>query len=166
MPPPNPSVIEPVIHPTPLDRLKSIFPPGQFLPYLCVGVWNTIFGYGAYAAFVAIYSHHLPHKSLMMTVDLASISSTPLAITMAYFCYKFFVFRTQGNYVQEWLRCFAVYGVGMIPGLIILPILTKWIQQLKPLHQLAPYVAGAVFVGAGAILSFLGHKNYSFRVPK
>ncbi len=34
---------------------------------------------------------------------------------VAYLGYKFFVFRTKGNFLSEWLKCFAVYGTGMIP---------------------------------------------------
>lgn len=149
-----------------LEKVRRLFPAGQFLRYLGVGVWNTIFGYGTYAAFVTLYSHYLPHHYLPLTVDLASISATPISITMSYLCYKFFVFRTHGNYLREWTRCFAVYGTGMIPNLIALPILTKALQQLPHLRHAAPYVAGALMTGFTAVYSYIGHKKFSFAPPK
>jgi putative flippase GtrA len=146
-----------------VKALLKHFPPDQIVRYLVVGVWNTLFGYCVYAAFVTIYSHLLSHRHLSLTVDLASVTSTPLGITMSYFCYKFFVFRTQGNYLREWLRCFAVYGTAMIPGLVVLPLLTRALLQVPHLHRSAPYLAGALVIGFTAIYSFLGHKKFSFR---
>jgi putative flippase GtrA len=166
MPLSEPNLAETAPPTTLLERIRHLFPAGQFLRYLCVGVWNTLFGYGTYAAFVALYSHFLPHHYLPLTVDLASISATPISITMSYLCYKFFVFRTHGNYLREWTRCFAVYGSGMIPNLIALPILTKALQQLSHLHRAAPYAAGALMTGFTAIYSYIGHKKFSFAPPK
>ena len=78
-------------------RISRLFPSGQFLCYLAVGVWNTIFGYGLYVLFVHLFSKVLPHRYLPLTVDLASILSTPIGITNSFLCYKFFVFHTTGN---------------------------------------------------------------------
>ena len=162
---PAPDLATPAPSASLLEKIRHLFPAGQFLRYLCVGVWNTIFGYGIYAAFVTFYGHYLPHQYLALTVDLASVSATPIGITMSYFCYKFFVFRTHGNYLREWLRCFAVYGTAMIPTLVALPILTKALLQVPHLHRSAPYVAGALMTGFTAVYSYVGHKKFSFRVP-
>jgi putative flippase GtrA len=105
----------------------------------------------------------LPHRYLPLTVDLASVAATPLSITMSYLCYKFFVFRTHGNYLREWLRCFVVYGTSMIPNLVALPILTKTLMHLPHLQRTAPYLAGALMTGFTAIYSYIGHKKFSFR---
>jgi len=163
--PPRP--VDAVTHhpgpPTLFARIMTLFPRGEFLRYLSVGVWNTIFGYSTYAAFVYLFSHLLPHRYLPLTVDLASIASTPITITMSYLCYKFFVFHTEGNYLREWLRCFAVYGTGMIPNLIALPILTHLLQGVAAIHLYAGYIAGALMTGFTAIYSYFGHKKFSFR---
>ncbi len=123
-----------------LARLINLLPKGQFIRYLGVGVWNTFFGYLSYAAFLFLFSHLLPQRLLYLAVVLASLVSTPINITVAYFCYKFFVFRTEGNYLIEWLRCFAVYGVGMLPGLLILSALTRLLQTVLHNHR-APLLA-------------------------
>ena len=96
---------------------------------------------------------------------IASLVSTPVNITMAYFCYKFFVFRTQGNYLMEWLRCFAVYGLGMLPGLLILSALTRLLQTVLHNHR-APLLgilhqAQTSATGHTAIVHLLGNASNS-----
>ncbi len=148
-----------------LARLVQKFPKRQFVRYVSVGVWNTVFGFCSFAAFLFLFSHLLPQKFLYLAVVVASLVSHPLNITMAYFCYKFFVFRTTGNYLMEWLRCFAVYGLGMLPGLLILSALTRLLQTLLHTHR-APLVGmlhqaqGAV-ASHGALVALLGHASNS-----
>ena len=125
-----------------LARIVNRLPKGQFVRYLCVGIWNTLFGYISFAACLFLFSHLLPQRFLYLAVVIASLVSTPLNITVAYFGYKFFVFRTKGNYLMEWLRCFAVYGVGMLPGLLILSALTRLLQTFLHNHR-AP-ILGAI----------------------
>ncbi len=143
-------------------KIIQLFPARQVLRYLVVGAGNTLFGYGCYAAFVALYSHLLPPRYLSFTVDLASITATPIGVTMSFLTYKFFVFRTKGNYFKEWLRCFAVYGSATIPGLFALPVVTKVLHGVPRLRGIAPYLAGAIVMGATAIYTYLAHKNFSF----
>ena len=161
-----------------MARLTNHFPPGQFLRYALVGGWNTLFGYSTYIVFLSLLNHLLPLRLLSLTAVLAAILSTPLNITVAYLGYKFFVFRTKGNYLVEWVRCFAVYGTSMVPGLLVLAALTRFLQtQLdhhhahlaaallhlelffrlsgRPLHLFHILVAGKTVAGklAGAFLT-------------
>jgi len=149
-----------------LARIVNLFPPGQFLRYLCVGGFNTVFGYSTFAGVLFLLNHHLPQRNLYLTVIAASVLSTPLTITVAYFGYKFFVFKTQRNYLIEWLRTFAVYGTGMIPGLLALGALTKFFQSAFHLNRSAGYLAGALVTGFTTLYSFVGHKKFSFRPAK
>jgi glycosyltransferase involved in cell wall biosynthesis len=141
-------------------RLTSHIPPGQFTRYLIVGVWNTFFGYSLYALFVALLTPRLQFAYIY-----ASAFSNLIAITVAYFGYKFFVFKTKGNYLVEWFRCILVYGSGMLPGLVLLPLLVGGLHYFFHLDRSAPYVAGAILLATGTIYSFFGHKHFSFRVP-
>ena len=171
----------------------SLFPGGQFVRYLCVGAFNTFFGYCTFVVVLSLLNEVTPQRFLYLTVILASVISTPFNITVAYFGYKFFVFRTKGNYLSEWLKCFAVYGTSMIPGLVALSALTRLLQTVihrhaislhaflgsveshlggKPLALLqhiatgkamAGYIAGAIVIGVSTIYSFIGHKNVTFK---
>jgi putative flippase GtrA len=179
-----------------LQRLVRHFPGAQFVRYLCVGVFNTVFGYLSFAVVLTLLNAVLPARFLYLTVMLASVLPLPLAISVAYLTYKFFVFRTKGNYLSEWLKCFAVYGTGMIPGLIALSALTRFLQLMihrhatalhvvlsiveRHLHgrplmllqhsatgkSMAGYIAGAIVTGVSTIYSFVGHKWVTFRVKK
>jgi putative flippase GtrA len=176
-----------------LQRLVNLFPPGQLVRYLCVGVFNTVFGYISFVIVLTLLNNVLPPRFTYLTVIAASILSTPINITVAYFGYKFFVFRTKGNYLIEWLKCFAVYGSGMIPGLIALSALTRLLQTVIHRHaaglhrflasvethlsghtlatvqhlangkSMAGYIAGGIIIGLSTIYSFVGHKNVTFK---
>lgn len=178
-----------------IDRLRKHFPGGQFLRYLCVGAFNTLFGYCTFAVALYLLNLALAQRFLYLTVILASVFSTPLNITVAYFGYKFFVFRTHGNYLREWLKCFAVYGSAMVPGLLALSALTGLLQNVFHRHAaflhvalaateahfhgrmlgllqhvatgkaMAGYIAGALVIGFSTVYSFIGHKKVTFRAP-
>jgi putative flippase GtrA len=175
-----------------LHRVVSLFPGGQFVRYLCVGVFNTFFGYLSYVIILTLLNAALPVRLLYITVVLASVLSQPLCITVAYLGYKFFVFRTKGNYLREWLKCFAVYGTAMIPGLVALSALTRYLQSVIRGHAvwlhgmlavleghlsgrslallervatgraMAGYIAGAIVIGLTTIYSFIAHKKVTF----
>jgi putative flippase GtrA len=146
-----------------LQRIVDLFPPGQFLRYLCVGVFNTAFGYGLFALTLFLLNHSVAQRYLYLTVIAASLISTPVSITVAYFGYKLFVFQTRGNHLREWLKAFGVYGVGMLPGLLVLSALTRLLQSVLHHKSWAGYVAGALVQGFTVIISFLGHKKVTFR---
>lgn len=195
-PPVVPIAQDPFIPRRRLQRIVDLFPPGQFARYIGVGVFNSVFGYANFAVILALLNKALPLRFLYFTVVLASILSTPLNITVSYLTYKFFVFRTKGNYLGEWFKCFAVYGTGMIPGLVAVSALTRILQSLIHSHAtllhslinalahhlsgpplaflqhiatgkaMAGYIAGALFMGTSTIYGFVGHKWFTFRVRK
>jgi putative flippase GtrA len=195
-PPVVPIPQDPFIPRRRLQRIVHLFPGGQFVRYVCVGVFNTVFGYINFAVILALLNMALPVRFLYLTVVLASILSVPLNISVAYFSYKFFVFRTKGNYLGEWFKCFAVYGTGMIPGLVVLSALTRFLQSLIHAHAaslhiflsaverhlggrplaflqhvatgkaMAGYIAGAILMGTSTIYGFVGHKTFTFRPGK
>jgi len=171
---------------------SGLAPAGQFLRYLCVGVFNTVFGYLTYAITFTLLSAVIPARFLYLAALSAAVITTPVNITVAFLGYKLVVFRTKGNYIKEWLKCFAVYGTGMLPGLFALSAITKLLQSIlhnhaaqlipilmaleshlsgKPLATLqhightttmAGYLAGAVTMGFTTVLGFIGHKKVTF----
>src|SRR5581483_6530194 len=91
----------------------------QVARYILVGAFNTGFGYGLFVALNYVFRRLGVYGS-----EIASLLSNIIAITVAFLGYKWFVFRTRGNYLREWLRCISVYGTSMIFSLIMLPPLT------------------------------------------
>ena len=88
-----------------IAKLAARIPPRQFSRYIFVGVWNTVLGYGTYAGLTALLTSRVAHAYIV-----ASLIANAVSITMAFLAYKWFVFKTRGNYLREWLRCVAVYG--------------------------------------------------------
>ena len=139
-------------------RLTSHIPPAQFSRYTLVGIWNTIFGYGSYAALTALLMPRMTHGYLV-----AAVLSSLVSISVAFLGYKWLVFKTRGNYLREWLRCHVVYGTAALIGIIVLPAFVYGYHRLVGLEASAPYVAGATVTGLNVIVSFLGHRHFSFR---
>jgi putative flippase GtrA len=76
--------------------------------------------------------------------------------------YKWFVFKTQGNYLKEWIRCVGVYAGNMILGVTALPLLVPLVRHLTGNAKTAPYLAGAILLVFSVVLSFFGHRHISF----
>ena len=139
--------------------VTAYFPPGQFLRYILVGCFNTVFGYCDFAALNwLLFRHHVP-ASYMFAAVLATLINIPVA----FLGYKWFVFKTKGRYLAEGLKAAAVYTSGMLPTLILLPGLVFLLRRLTPLNDKAPYVANAMLIVFSVIYNFIGHKQLTFR---
>jgi putative flippase GtrA len=131
---------------------------GQFVRYILVGGFNTVFGYGLFALLTWSFRGLGAYNYMY-----AAVLSNFIAISVAFLGYKWFVFRTRGNYLIEWLRCFGVYGSGALIGLAGLPILVPILRRSLHKPEEAPYIAAAILAVITVVFSFLGHKNISFR---
>jgi len=147
----------------PFAAIRRALPAGEVIRFLMVGVSNTVSSLAIYSAFVLLFGHLLPHRGKPLIADIAFVISTPIGITIAFLCYKHFVFRTHGNYLKEWLRCFAVYSVTFPMGLVILPTATNVFLHLALTRPYAPFLAGIVNSVIIACYSYFGHKKFSFR---
>lgn len=116
--------------------------------YLLIGAWNTLFGVGVYTLLLIVFGqeHYL----------LLGVVSNILAITNAFLGHKLLVFRTRGNWLQEYLRCYVVYAGNMLFGfscMILCVDVFHWDAVWSNLGVTALNFA----------LSFLGHRFFSFR---
>lgn len=84
------------------------------------------------------------------------IAATIINITHAFIGYRFFVFQTKGNLVKEYLRFYVIYAVPIGLGFVIFPICFE-------LLEMNPYLAQAIVLLITIIISYFGHKNYSFK---
>jgi putative flippase GtrA len=130
--------------PSSFVSLRRVVPKSKVMRFLIVGGWNTAFALILYGVFVRVFTRLLPGRLNWLIADLSHITSTPIGITMAFLCYKHFVFQTKGNYIREWLRCFAVYSVSFPIGLVVLPVATQLLSKFSYTHHYEVYVAGLV----------------------
>lgn len=124
-----------------LDREKQRF--------LLAGAWNTLFGY---VCGLAIYHLLAETTSIIVIGALGSI----LSISMAFVTHKLFVFRTKGNWLSEYLRCYLVYGGGALVGIALLFLFVEILAVEFWLAQLWVILIGVA-------VSYLGHSRFTFK---
>ena len=134
--------------------------PARPIRALSVGGPEHLFGYGSFAFFTKILSPMIPHSYIA-----AWVISGLLNISVSFLGYKFFVFKTKGNYLREWIRCVGVYSGGIVFGVLTLPVLVVIIRRNTRFFAEAPYIAGALLTAFMVVYSFVGHKKFSFRSP-
>jgi putative flippase GtrA len=134
-------------------------PPAQLFRYLLVGGWNTILGYTCFFLMNRWLARVMPAYSYIA----ASLLSNIIGITVAFLGYKWFVFRTKGNYLLEWLRSLIVYSGSILFSAVALAPLVGLIRHITRYQTQAPYIAGALVAIVTVISSFFGHKHLSFR---
>ena len=117
--------------------------------YLVVGGWNTVFGYGVWAVLQYVLGSHVHYLVVV-------VLSWPLAVLNAYLGYRFVVFHSQGPLLTELPRFSLVYLAALIANLALLPLALNALP-------LSIYVIQALFTAAVVVVSYLGHKYYSFR---
>ena len=116
--------------------------------YVIAGGWNTLFGYGVYFLLYSLF-----HKQVNYIVLL--IPTNIVAITNAYFCYKFFVFKTKGNYLKEYLKFYIVYGSALLLNFLLMPLFVE-------IFGIPPLVSQGVILFFTIIISYIGHKFFTF----
>lgn len=143
--------------------LRRVMPGAEVIRFLVVGVFNTAFSFALYSGFVILVSRLLPGHPKPLIADIAFVISTPISITVSFLGFKHFVFHTKGNYLKEWLRCFAVYSFSFPMGLVILPTATHLFERVSLIQAYAPFLAGMVNSLCIACYSYFGHKKFSFK---
>ncbi len=139
--------------------LTAHFPSRQLLRYLVVGIWNTVFGYASFALLTYWLTPLIPASYMV-----ASLLSSLVNITVSFLGYKWWVFKTQGNYLREWLKALMVYSGSIAIGLVLLPPTVAAITWLTQDPVKAPYIAGAALMGFNVLISFIGHRRFTFRI--
>lgn len=124
-------------------------PAYTVLRYLLAGAWNTFFGIGIYTLLYGLWGDRIHYLVLGIPANI-------LAISNAFLSYKFFVFQTKGNFLREYLKCYAVYGCGSLAGMILLALLVQGLG----LH---PVAANILATGLIIAFSYFGHKYFSFQ---
>ena len=124
--------------------------------FVVVGVWNTIFGYCAFALLDTLFSAalHPRYVAYMLAMCLAQI----LAVINAYIWHRRVTFASETRGVEaltEFLRFSGTYVVTSILSLVLLPFFVE-------VFGIAPKVAAALIVVICTVVSYLGHSRFTF----
>lgn len=117
--------------------------------YLLAGSWNTVFGYCIGVLFYYLL-HNLFHT--LVIIVLANI----LNISMSFLTYKIFVFKTRGNWVFEYIRCYVVYGNIALIGMLL-------IWALVDFFMVPFWIAQALVLVVSVTLSYVAHARFTFK---
>lgn len=119
----------------------------QEIRFLFVGGLNTLVGYGLYALFLYIKIPYL----------VANTFSTIIGICHSYLWNRFFTFKSTQNAIKEIPKFLFVYGISYLISTVTLYF---FVNNLN-INQ---YIAGAINLFTTTIISWLGHKYFSFKV--
>lgn len=125
----------------------------QRVSFLIVGGINTLLGFGLYSAFTLWVFH-----DVYLGYTLSLVVSYAIAITVAFVLYRRFVFRVTGHVIRDFVRFVAVYAVSIGINLVALPVLVEFVG-------ISPILAQAIILVITTIVSFVGHRSFSFRRP-
>ena len=121
----------------------------QRIAFLIVGAVNTGVGFLWFVIFDVTVGRIAGY---MVTLVCAHIAS----VLCAFVLYRRFVFKVRGNVLLDLARFEVVYLVSLGINAILLPILVEF-------AGLVPIAAQALIVFVTTLVSFVGHRNFSFR---
>jgi putative flippase GtrA len=123
----------------------------QRVRFLLVGGFNTAFGYGLFVLFELTFGGHTNYL-------LSLYLSYGIAIVIAFVLHRRFTYQVlgRGKLFLDFIRFTSVYLVSLIVNTIALPLLVE-------LGGLPPILAQVIVVGCTTVISYFGHKFFSFR---
>lgn len=122
------------------------------IEYLLVGGINTVIGLSAFPALYFLTRSYKPHYMVVLAI------SQILCVTIAFFTNKYFVFRTKGNHLSEYMKFSAFYSAYFVINLIVMPVLVE-MAGMSP-------VKSQILISIGIIISsYFWHSKITF-VPK
>lgn len=142
---------EPAGRTIPFTSIRSIrgLLADERVRFVIVGGFNTVFGYALYVAFHEIFD--IPYL-------FSLYGSYVIATLVAFVLHRQFTYRRAGtgNLALDFVRFQGVYVVSLLFNTVALPLLV----EVAHWH---PTVAQAVIVVFTAVVSYFGHKFFSFR---
>lgn len=135
-------------------------PPGPLLriirdqrvAFLLVGGINTAVGFGWFVLFELTVGRLLGDFGYLATLLCAHVAS----VLCAFVLYRRFVFRVRGHVLRDLARFEVVYLVSLGINFVTLPLLVE-------LAGFTPIAAQAVIVFVTTLVSWFGHRGFSFR---
>ena len=128
----------------------------QRVAFLLVGGFNTAVGFGLFVVFDLTVGRAVDASINRVVGSLVTLAcSHVIAVLVAFVMYRRFVFRVRRHVWRDLLRFQAVYLVSTGINAIVLPILVQF-----GVHRI---LAQLMILGVTVTISYLGHKNFSFR---
>lgn len=149
---------------TEFDLPPESAPPGplmrlirdQRIAFLVVGGINTVVGFGFFVACSLTVGHSVDERFGKVAGSLVTVGvSHVLSVLFAFGMHRRFVFRVRGHVMRDLVRFESVYLTGLGINAVTLPVLVEL--------GLSRIAAGAIIVASTTLLSYFGHRYFSFR---
>jgi putative flippase GtrA len=138
--------------PGPLIRLFN----DQRVAFMVVGAINTIVGFAIFVVCSQSVGHLAEHRFGKVGAALVTVGiSHVLSVLFAFVMHRRFVFRVRGHVLRDLVRFWSVYLTGLGINAFVLPLLVELGLQRIP--------AQAIIVASTTVLSYFGHRHFSFR---
>ena len=96
---------------------------------------------------------------MLSATGSSSSTSYVVAILNAYVGYRYVAFRSHGSVLHELPRFSAVYLATMVVNLVFFPVALR-------LFPASPYLVQAAFMFGVVVVSYLGHRYFSFALSR
>jgi putative flippase GtrA len=116
--------------------------------FIVIGSLNTLFSY-----FITIILFN--YLQNFVNIFIIAIISNIISITMSFTTNKYFVFKSNGNYLKEYMRSYFVYGFSMIFGIFGL-----WF--LVSILNIHIWVSQALLMVFSVLIAYYGNQKFTF----
>jgi len=151
------------------EQLRAVYDVhGEKLRFLVVGAWNTLFSYALFAVLLYLLGPILKPLALSENTLVQWIGAHyylvvqwlawVVAVPQSTLTLKWLVFRSKGHWLSEIGRAFFVY-------LPMQGLSTVMLWLFSGVLGMPPLLGQFLTVGIAAVLSYLGHKNFTFKAP-
>jgi putative flippase GtrA len=138
--------------PGPLIRLVH----DQRVAFLVIGVINTVVGFAIFIAASETVGQLVDHRFGKIAGSLVTLGITHvLAVLFAFVMHRRFVFRVRGHVLRDLVRFWSVYLTAAGINFVALPVLVELGLDRIP--------AQVIIVASTTLLSYFGHRHFSFR---
>lgn len=121
----------------------------QRVRFLVIGAVNTGFGFAVFAGLQLLVGHAIGYLFVLLLAHV-------IGVLEAFALYRRAVFRVRGSILVDLARFESVYLVALAVNVVLLPLLVE-------VGGLPVLGAQALIVVVTALISFVGHKHFSFR---
>jgi putative flippase GtrA len=128
----------------------------QRVAFLVVGAINTVVGFAIFVVCSESVGQFVDHRFGRVAGSLVTVGiSHVLGVLFAFVMHRRFVFHVRGHMLRDLARFESVYLTALGINAIALPVLVE-----LGLHRIP---AQAIILASTTLLSYFGHRHFSFR---
>lgn len=131
----------------------------QRVAFLGVGVVNTLVGFVAFFGFDDLYAAAAPGWPGVLHNTVVLACAHVVTVLVAFVLYRYLVFRVRGHLWRDLARFESVYLTSIAVNWVLLNLLVEVAHWSAKLAQ-------TVILVLQVLLSWFGHKHFSFRRPR